>query len=363
MQKIKPIAFYLPQYHPIPENDAWWGKGFTEWANVSRSKPQFKRHNQPRIPTDMGFYDLRIKEVRTEQASLAKAYGLYGFMYYHYWFKGKQLLERPVKEILETGEPDFPFCLCWANETWSRRWLGEEKEVLLHQEYSPEDDKRHGIWLAKAFADPRYIKVNGRPLFAIYRPTDFPDPKATIERIKETVVKQGLPEPYIIGSNSHAQHIDTRQFGIDAILNFEPQLGVLPEFNRDQWSWRRLLRNIKQGIIHPGLKIYNYKEAKLLMQQRELNYPYYPCVMVGWDNTPRRGENAIIIKDQNVPEFKASLKWALEKLNEYKEYLEDQIIFINAWNEWAEGNYLEPCLEHGHSYLEAVKEFFGNENG
>lgn len=363
LDRIKAIAIYLPQFHPIPENDGWWGKGFTEWTNVSRSYPLFKKHNQPRIPTDLGYYDLRVKEIRSEQARLAKKYGIHGFMYYHYWFNGKQLLERPVKEILRTGEPDFPFCLCWANETWSRRWLGEEKEVLIHQDYSPEDDVNHSLWLCEAFSDHRYIKVNDRPVFTIYRPMDFPNPEATIHRIKETVIKQGLKEPYIIGSNSHAQDITPHKIGLDAVLNFEPQLSMLPEFTNDQWSWGKIFRNLRQGVLSPSMKIYDYREAKELMQKRSFEYPYYPCIMVGWDNTPRRGKRAIIIKNQRPDIFEESLRFGLEKLNSFRAHLDERFLFINAWNEWAEGNYLEPCLENGHSYLEAIKKVLGNGNG
>lgn len=358
MSSVKPIAIHLPQFHPIPENDEWWGKGFTEWTNVTRARPLFKGHTQPRQPADLGYYDLRVAEVREEQAFLAQENGIQGFMYYHYWFKGKRLLERPVNDILDSGKPNFPFCLCWANETWSRRWLGEESQILIRQDYSHEDDIAHALWLCRAFSDDRYIRVKGRPLFAIYRPMDFPDPAATIARIKETTIRAGLPEPYIIGSNSHAQQVDTRKFGVDAILNFEPQLSVLPEFKNDGQSWGKLRRNLKQGIVSPKLKVYDYRESKKAMQDRKLDYPFYPCIMVGWDNTPRRGKNAIVIKNQSPEVFENSLVWGIQKLDEFSSVLDDRILFINAWNEWAEGNYLEPSADHGHSYLDVVKKTF-----
>src|SRR5262245_48407283 len=193
------IAFYLPQYHPIPENDAWWGKGFTEWTNVSKARPLFRGHDQPRRPTDLGYYDLRVPETRFAQAELARAYGLEGFCYWHYWFEGRRLLERPFNEVLASGEPDFPFCLAWANETWSRRWLGEERDILMKQGYSTEDDRNHGRWLTRAFADPRYIRIGGRPVFLIYRPFDLPEPRATTDAFRGACVKEGLPEPHLIG--------------------------------------------------------------------------------------------------------------------------------------------------------------------
>ena len=166
MSKHRLLAFHLPQFHPVPDNDAWWGKGFTEWRNVTRAEPQFPGHYQPHLPADLGFYDLRLPEARQAQADLARAYGIHGFVYYHYWFNGRRILERPVNEILRLGEPDFPFCLCWANENWSRRWDGSEREILLGQNYSPEDDLEHIAWLITAFRDPRYIKVSASPCFS-----------------------------------------------------------------------------------------------------------------------------------------------------------------------------------------------------
>ena len=203
---IRPIAIYLPQFHPIPENDEWWGKGFTEWTNVTKAKPMFKGHHQPKLPGDLGFYDLRLPGIMEQQAELARAHGIFGFCFYHYWFNGKRLLNTPVDNMLSSGKPDFPFMLCWANETWSRRWLGEEKEILIKQTYSEEDDHLHAQWLCeKPFSDSRYIKVNGRPVFIIYRPSDLPDYQKTLLIIKETALKAGLKEPYIIGSNINIQ--------------------------------------------------------------------------------------------------------------------------------------------------------------
>src|SRR6266478_229140 len=189
--KIRPIAFYLPQYHTIPENDIWWGKGFTEWTNVVKARPQFKGHYQPHLPGELGFYDLRLEEVRQRQAALAREYGLYGFCYYHYWFNGRRILERPFKEVLASGKPDFPFCLCWANENWTRVWDGGGQDVLLQQHYSAEDDRQHIRWLANAFRDPRYIRIGGRPLFLVYRTELLPDPARTAAIWRNEVAKAG----------------------------------------------------------------------------------------------------------------------------------------------------------------------------
>ena len=259
------IAFYLPQFHPIPENDVWWGKGFTEWTNVARAKPLFQGHYQPHVPADLGFYDLRMCETRSAQAELAREYGIEGFCYWHYWFEGKRLLERPFDEVLTSGEPDFQFCLAWANESWSRRWLGEEKEILQKQTYSEEDDIHHIRWLIKAFADRRYLRVNGRPLLLVYRPADLPDPKRTTDVWREGCSRHGLAEPYLLGVNAHCAFLDCRTLGFDGTLNFEPQLGALPEFMNDAPSLFKFRRNRMLGVRSLTLMVALFKsEQKLL---------------------------------------------------------------------------------------------------
>ncbi|NDC63816.1 MAG: hypothetical protein EBZ59_07520 [Planctomycetia bacterium] len=196
------VAFYLPQFHPIPENDAWWGRGFTEWTNVSKAVPLFPGHGQPHIPADLGYYDLRVPETRLAQAELARAYGIGAFCYWHYWFEGRRLLERPFHEVLESGAPDFPFCLAWANETWSRRWLGEEKEILLRQTYSEADEERHARWLVGAFRDRRYLCVGDRPVFLVYRPLDLPDPRRFTDVVRRACRLAGLADPMLLGISS-----------------------------------------------------------------------------------------------------------------------------------------------------------------
>jgi lipopolysaccharide biosynthesis protein len=353
MDKVKAIAIYLPQYHPIPENDAWWGKGFTEWTNVARAKPLFSGHYQPHLPADLGFYDLRLPEVRQAQENLAKAHGIHGFCYYHYWFNGKRLLERPVNDLLASSQSDFPFCLCWANETWSRRWLGEEKNILQKQSYSSEDDLKHIQCLTQAFADPRYIQIKGRPLFLVYRPFDLPEPVRTIETFKNECVKSGLPEPYLMGVDAHHPGFNFEKIGFDGTLIFEPQLGALPSFMRDGVSLTKLARNLKLGIASSKMKIYDYVEARQLMMSRKRDFPTHPCIFVSWDNTPRRGENAIVVVKSTPERFESGLAEMVESLLDKPH--DERLLFINAWNEWAEGNHLEPDLKNGTQYLEAVK--------
>lgn len=354
---VRPVAIYLPQFHPTPENDAWWGRGFTEWTNVTKAQPLFKDHYQPRLPTHLGFYDLRAIETIEEQAQLAKANGIHGFSFYHYWFHGRRLLHEPVDLMLKTKKPDFPFLLFWANESWSRRWLGEERDVLIKQEYSHEDDVAHCEWLCRnVFSDQRYITVNGKPVFVIYRPNDFPDIKRTLETFREIAVKHGFPGLYLVGNNAHSQK-NLEHF--DVMLNFEPQLGLLKNAFKDEWISERLLHNYRKfGIMSGTLKVYDYSEVKELMTKRRLPEKFIPCPFVGWDNTARRGRKGIIISNSDPVVFERSLRWAKEIAMKFPE--QERFVFINAWNEWAEGNHLEPCIKHGSAFLDGVKKVFGN---
>lgn len=333
-RRARLVAFHLPQFHPIPENDGWWGRGFTEWINVVQSRPQFSRHCQPRVPTDLGYYDLRVPEVREKQAALAAAYGIEAFCYWHYWFQGKRLLHRPVDEILATGQPRFPFCLAWSNETWSRRWLGEDQEVLIQQTYSPEDDLAHARWLAGVFADERYLRVGGRPVFLIYRPGDLPDPRHTTDTIRSECRKHGGPEPLLLGMLSHL-HSDCRKLGFDGNVDFEPQLGILPDVQKE------------------GLKVFDYVTARKAMQGRIRKFPFHPCIFVDWDNTPRRGQNGIVFLNSSPQVFGDGLEELIQSVQDRP--FDERLVFINAWNEWAEGNHLEPDQRHGRGYLEAVQ--------
>ena len=349
---IKPIAIYLPQFHPIPENNEWWGHGFTEWTNVSKAKPLFKGHYQPHLPADLGYYDLRLDESRIAQEQLAKQYGIYGFCYYHYWFSGKRLLDEPLTRKLNNPKEDPPFMLCWANETWSRRWLGEEKEILIEQCYSSNDDRLHIQHLITIFQDKRYIRINNRPVFIIYRPTYLPDVQKTLSIFAEECLKAEMPLPYFIGSNSHAPGIDMRTFGFDDELNFQPKLGYLPQSHLDHHTIKKGIHNIKAGIISSKLKIYDYKKAKKNMDNRPL-HPHLPCSLVGWDNSARRGKNGIVLKDAHPDIFAEYLQKDIDYLLSRKDDI--PFLFINAWNEWAEGNHLEPDMKYGHGFLHALQ--------
>jgi len=357
---VRLIAFYLPQYHPIPENDRWWGPGFTEWRNVARGRPLFRGHEQPHEPGELGYYDLRVPETRIAQAELARAHGISGFCYYHYWFSGKRLLERPFDDVLASGRPDFPFCLCWANESWSRRWLGEEKQILIKQEYSSEDDRRHAQWLVRAFSDPRYIRLGGRPLLLVYRPGDLPDPRGFCLSVRQQCRSAGLPEPYLVGTDAHRAGMDCQPLGFDATLSFQPKLGLLPGALSDQAHALRMLRNLRHGHVGWSLRIYSERDARRRMSSADRRSPHgvrYPCVYVRWDNTPRRGADGIVIHDDDEVRFESALADAQKQVQQAAAAnpASHDLLFINAWNEWAEGNHLEPDLRHGHAFLDAVQ--------
>jgi hypothetical protein len=348
------IAMHLPQYHPIPENDAWWGKGFTEWTNVARARPLFRGHHQPHLPADLGFYDLRLPEARAAQAELAREHGLGGFCYYHYWFGGRRLLERPFEEILRSGEPDFPFCLCWANEPWSRRWLGEERDVLMPQAYSAEDDLAHDRWLARAFEDPRYIRVAGRPVFLIYRPKSIPDLGGSLDRLRRAVAGEGVADPWLVGVDAHSPGTDFRDHGFNGTMAFTPQLGVLPDFLVDGPTPGKLRRNLGLGVPSARLKLYDDTAARRAMDGIRRPFPHYPCCYVSWDNSPRRGRDGIVVVNGTPGGFARDLAACIDRAGSLPEG--ERLVFVNAWNEWAEGNHLEPDAQDGRAYLEALRQ-------
>ena len=346
------IAHHLPQFHPTPQNDAWWGRGFTEWSNVTKAKPLFKGHVQPRLPTELGFYDLRLPEAREAQAALAREHGIGGFMYYHYWFSGARVLERPVQEILESGEPDFPFCLCWANESWSRAWDGCEKEVLIKQDYSEADIRNHCAWLADVFVDPRYIRVGSRPVFVIYRYLHMPPELDVVGRMREAFARRGCPDPYLIAANVFSSPYDFRKAGFDNVLDFQPSFGRLRGVDDPRKrTVGRLLRNMRLGKLNAHLRLYDYEEACLAMEPR-LPFETIPCVPVGWDNSPRRRSRGAVFVNHTPAAFARVLERRLEQWS--RSNPSTDLFFVNAWNEWAEGNYLEPDLEFGRGFLEAL---------
>jgi lipopolysaccharide biosynthesis protein len=353
---IRAIAFYLPQYHPIPENDRWWGKGFTEWTNVSKARPLFDGHYQPHQPADLGFYDLRLPEVRQAQADLATAYGIHGFCYYHYWFTGKRLLERPFNDVLATTEPDFPFCLCWANENWTRRWDGLDENVLAEQVYSDADDRQHIRYLAQAFQDRRYIRIDGKPLFLVYRANKIPNPLATTQAWRDEARQLGIGEIFLVRVESfYDEQNDPISIGFDAAVEFQPdwiRLGWPLQRGR-KWSLARTLKLAESA--YADNTIYDYATIVEQMLAKPLPaYKRFPCVTPAWDNTARRKDGNATILHNSTPEVYE--RWLANVVQrELSNPNSDRVVFINAWNEWAEGNHLEPCQKWGHAYLEATQ--------
>ena len=344
MPAPKLIAFYLPQFHPIPENDAWWGNGFTEWRSVVSARPKFKGHYQPHLPADLGFYDLRVAETRIAQADLAREHGIHGFCYYYYWFNGRRLLERPLAEVVASGKPDFPFCVCWANENWTRRWDGQDHDVLVAQDYSPEADARLIADLAPLFRDPRYIRVGGRPLLVVYRANLLPDPRASAARFREQARREGLGELYL--AFVEAPGMDAPDgWGFDAGVEFPPH-------------------NLEVDDLTPSIEItdpqfqgaiwdYVYS-AKSAIARRLPAYRLHRGVMAGWDNTPRLANNGHVFVNAHPANYQRWLTAILQQTA--RSHPSDaQLVFINAWNEWAEGCHLEPDLAFGRAYLEATK--------
>lgn len=351
MPKARAIAFYLPQFHPIPENDTWWGKGFTEWTNTAKAKRLFPGHYQPHVPADLGFYDLRLPESRAAQAEMAKQYGIEAFCYYRYWFAGKELLERPFKEVLASGEPDFPFCLCWANETWTGIWHGAPKRVLIEQTYPGEEDhRRHFEALLPAFADRRYVTVDGKPLFAIYRPTQLPDPERTLDFWRKLAQEAGLPGLHLVGVTWDVNW-NPGEHGFDAAIlqNLPPAVHWYP------WNqpFNKIKRYIERRLDIPN--VYNYaKIAPNLLPKRFASTEVYPCAIPNWDNSPRSGVNGRVFHGSTPELFRAHFRRAIDLTKDRR--AEQRIVFIKSWNEWAEGNHLEPDFRHGHAYLEVIRD-------
>ena len=354
-KKYRLIAFYLPQYHPFPENDKWWGKGFTEWTNVTKAKPRFIGHYQPHLPTDLGFYDLRLPQAREEQANLAKEYGIDGFCYYHYWFNGQPLMEYPLEDMLSSNKPNFPFMICWANENWTKAWDGGEKDIIIKHTYTEEDDKKHMQYLLKFIKDQRYIRINGKPVICIYRSENIPDINKTLKIWREESCKENI-ELYICRAESCKQTGEkylTEE--MDGSIEFSPHVTngykngytVYKLFNKILH-----LLSIKEIFLIPTVNYTKY--VKFQEKRRFPNYKYYPSVTPMWDNSPRRVNMKPAIWANTSPVlFERWLKNVFEKFIPYSE--EENLVFINAWNEWGEGNYLEPDIKYGRAYLEAIK--------
>jgi 2-polyprenyl-3-methyl-5-hydroxy-6-metoxy-1,4-benzoquinol methylase len=344
---IRLIAFLLPQYHPIPENDEWWGKGFTEWTNVAKAQPNFAGHYQPHRPADLGYYDLRLPEARQQQADLARAAGIHGFCYYHYWFGGHRLLERPLNDVLALGEPDFPFCICWANENWTRRWDGLESAVLMAQKHSDEDDAAFIRSLLPTLKDRRYIRINGRPLVIVYRMSLLPDPKRTANIWRSIAREAGLGElylAYVQSFDSWARNEKPSDFNFDAAVEFPPHGCGVPS-------------TVPVQGLDPAFKgaIYDYPlTAQQTLMKGLPSYPMFRGVMPSWDNTARKQHASHIFVNTSPDAYEEWLSQALRFTDTFAQG-DERIVFINAWNEWGEGNHLEPDVKYGHAYLDATR--------
>ncbi len=324
---------------------------------MAKARPVFRGHYQPHLPADLGYYDLRLPEARAAQADLAREYGIHGFCYYHYWFNGRRVLERPFNEILSSGEPDFPFCLCWANENWTRRWDGRDNEVLLKQVYSAEDDVQHIRSLTPAFSDRRYIQVDGKPIFLVYRSTAIPDCMATTDRWRREIDRAGFPGIYLVRVESFGERGDPRESGFDAGLEFQPfGVALAPaSVSRFQWWQRKHLRTLPQVFRKHSFFSYELL-VKHALEIPEATYPWIRCVCPSWDNTARRREGGLIIHGSSPSLFKNWVRELIKKMHKPKSnHSAESFLFINAWNEWAEGNHLELCQRWGRGYLKALK--------
>lgn len=378
--KARVIAFYLPQFHPTPENDKFWGKGFTEWTNVARAKPLFRGHYQPRIPADLGFYDLRLPEVREEQAQLARDNGIEGFCYWHYWFgNGKQLLERPFNEVVASGKPDFPFCLAWANHDWKTgTWNGGGKDEYIAKQMYPgaADNEAHFYSLLPAFKDHRYITVDDKLLFLIYNPYSFVDVEEFMQQWNELAVRNGLKGFHFVAMTNNTSTIKKRKDGVITRGTMKPDLKHSAEV------YNMFLNIGFDGICSWGksrgemISDGKYRRAINLLLHKYLtflpaityNYPkvmshcfapedvwdnVYPTIMPQWDRSPRTATYEGIYINATPETFKKHIKDAMEIIKNKPD--ERKILFLRSWNEWAEGNYVEPDLKYGHGFLDAIK--------
>lgn len=349
--KARIIAFYLPQYHPIPENDAWWGKGFTEWTNVGKAKPLYRGHYQPRVPADLGYYDLRVPETRQAQADMARSYGVEGFMYWHYWFGGgKRLLERPFNEVLASGEPDFPFALAWANETWKGFAHGlTNRNTLIEQRYLGEQDYiDHFHAVLPAFRDRRYITVDGKPLFMVYKPLQHPDMQAFVELWQRLARENGLPGIYFVGQADVGQEQKILRLGMDAACIFR----MMECVNRRPF-FKKAVQRIKINLFkHP--RVFRYAEAaRWFVGPEDARDDIIPTIYSGWDHTPRSGCEGTVFSHYTPDVFERHVEQVLRAVENKPASL--KIVFVKSWNEWGEGNYMEPDRRYGLQFLERLK--------
>lgn len=356
MDKPLIIAYYLPQYHPIPENDEWWGKGFTEWTNVAKAKPLFKGHYQPKIPADLGFYDLRVPEVREQQAELAREAGIDGFCYWHYWFgNGKELLERPFKEVVKSGKPDFPFCLGWANESWEAKiWNSDgvkSKKILIEQSYPGEDDiEKHFYSLLDAFNDHRYMRIDDKPIFHIYQPLCHPNIKHFMHKWNELIRKENIADKfYFVAGANDSNYEEIRSLGFDsAVISLSKRLA---KSYKNKNIVFRAIHYFFRLILHKPLLV-SYKESLNYLWNKKIDSQEFliPSLLPNWDHSPRSGNSSAILTDCTPALFQKLCFHVLKGVKSKK----NKIIFVKSWNEWGEGNYMEPDLKYGKGYINAL---------
>jgi len=347
---VRLIAYYLPQFHPIPENDRWWGKGFTEWTNVTKALPQYFGHYQPRLPGGLGFYDLRLPDNLREQAALARRHGISGFCIHYYWFGGRRLLETPLDVLLSHPEIDLPFCLNWANEPWSRVWDGSERKLLIEQKHSPEDDIAFAAAIEPVLSDPRYIRVDGRPLMMLYRPGLLPDARSTVARWRDYFGRRGLSDPYIIMPQAFGD-TDPRVYGMDAAAGFPPH-----PFGWDLPSEIEGLMLLDKSF-HGRRLSYDALVDSAIAQPPE-DFTVFPGVCPSWDNEARRPGRGTGFYGSSPKKYGAWLEHACRRALRAPS-ADERIVFINAWNEWAEGAYLEPDRHYGYAYLRETARTLG----
>lgn len=377
--KARVIAYYLPQFHPIPENDEVWGKGFTEWTNVAKAKPLFRGHYQPRIPADLGFYDLRLPEIREQQAQMAREAGIEGFCYYHYWMgNGKQLLQRPFEEVLASGKPDFPFCLCWANHEWTTRtWQnGGKTKMIAPMVYSGDEDyTAHFNYVLPALRDKRYITVDGKPLFSIYDPYHFTGVRRFMELWRQLAKENGLPDIHFTAWMSSTSTIKRKDDGsIERVLpNLKSSADVYNQIlslgfdsitsygkSRAEMLYMGKYKRIITKYVHkhiPFLPSLRYNYAKVMphfFAPEDSWENVFPTIFPQWDRTPRAGSSEGIYVNATPENFKRHIEDALNVIKDKQQ--EHQILFLKSWNEWGEGNYVEPDLRYGHGFLDAIRE-------
>ncbi len=358
------IAFYLPQFHPFKENDEWWGKGFTEWTNVGKAKPLFRGHNQPRVPTELGYYDLRLPQVRLQQAQMARDAGVTAFCYWHYWFGGgRTLLSEIFDDVLASGKPDFPFCLGWGNHSWSaKNWNSDgttTEHILIEQTYPGlEDEKQHFAYLLKAFKDYRYVKVGGKPLFYIFSPFDVP--KEYLAHLKQWTKEAGFPGLYLVANLNRVlsfREQEALDMGYDAVV-YVPLAGKMIEGQRLRDKVTRHLytywRKVKGFVLHRPPFVFDYRRRyPTFIQPHDAEEHVIPCMMCQWDHTPRSGWNGTVLINAKPKYFYRHAKEALSAVRNKQS--DHHIVFLKSWNEWGEGNMMEPDITYGRGFIEALR--------